>query len=247
MGSEGLFSVFGKERGMKKLWSFFGIFIVLTVMGGNVGGGDTAEAAAIETYRKGFSYETISSSVKKQIIGKSYRKNRHIKLKDLRYVKVLHYGFDGKVKKGELIVHKKIAKKTVRIFYELYQAKYPIQKMKLIDHYHANDSRSMRANNSSAFNYRKISGSSKLSNHAYGFAIDVNPRINPWVKGKSVSPSNGTVYRQRKTKKCRGKYRNYMIHKNDKIYKIFKKYGFSWGGDWKSSKDYQHFEWKHGR
>ena len=66
--------------------------------------------------------------------------------------------------------------------------------------------------------------------------------INPWVKGNKVSPTNGKVYKQRKTSKCKGKYKRYMIHKNDTAYKIFKKYGFSWGGEWRSSKDYQHFE-----
>ena len=98
--------------------------------------------------------------------------------------------------------------------------------MRLIDDYGANDEKSMAANNTSAFNYRVISGTTKLSNHSYGMAIDINPRINPWVKGNKVSPANGKVYKQ----------------KNDTAYKIFKKYGFSWGGEWRSSKDYQHFE-----
>lgn len=196
------------------------------------------------TYKKGFSCQTIPSSVKKRMMGKSYKKNKNISLSDLRYVKVMHYGYDGKIKQGEMVVNKKIAKKTVKIFYELYQRKYPIQKMKLIDNYGANDNKSMRANNTSAFNYRKISGSSNLSRHARGMAIDINPRINPWVKGKEVSPSNGKVYRQRNVKKCKGKYRKNMIHKNDAVYKVFKKYGFTWGGEWKSYKDYQHFEHK---
>ena len=204
----------------------------------------SANAASKYTYKKGFTYETISPKIEKRITGKSYRKNKNVKLSDLRYVQVLHYGFDGKVKHGELIVNKKIAKKTVKVFYELYQKKYRIQRMRLIDDYNANDNKSMSANNTSAFNYRVISGTKKLSNHSYGLAIDINPRINPWVKGNKVSPSNGKVYKQRKTSKCKGKYKRYMIHKNDTAYKIFKKYGFSWGGNWRSSKDYQHFECK---
>lgn len=110
-------------------------------------------------------------------------------MSDLRYVQVLHYGFDGKVKEGELIVNKKIAKKTVKVFYALYQKKYRIERMRLIDDYGANDEKSMAANNTSAFNYRVISGTTKLSNHSYGMAIDINPRINPWVKGNKVSPA----------------------------------------------------------
>lgn len=202
----------------------------------------SANAALKYTYKKGFTYEKISPNIEKRIMGKSYRKNKNVKLSDLRYVQVLHYGFDGKVKEGELIVNKKIAKKTVKVFYALYQKKYRIERMRLIDDYGANDEKSMAANNTSAFNYRVISGTTKLSNHSYGMAIDINPRINPWVKGNKVSPANGKVYKQRKTSKCKGKYKRYMIHKNDTAYKIFKKYGFSWGGEWRNSKDYQHFE-----
>ena len=81
----------------------------------------SANAASKYTYKKGFTYEKISPNIEKRITGKSYRKNNNIKLSDLRYVQVLHYGFDGKVKEGELIVNKKIAKKTVKVFYALYQ------------------------------------------------------------------------------------------------------------------------------
>ena len=55
-------------------------------------------AASKYTYKKGFTYEKISPNIEKRITGKSYRKNNNIKLSDLRYVQVLHYGFDGKVK-----------------------------------------------------------------------------------------------------------------------------------------------------
>ena len=124
----------------------------------------SANAASKYTYKKGFTYEKISPNIEKRITGKSYRKNNNIKLSDLRYVQVLHYGFDGKVKEGELIVNKKIAKKTVKVFYALYQKKYRIERMRLIDDYGANDEKSMAANNTSAFNYRVISGTTKLSN-----------------------------------------------------------------------------------
>ena len=97
----------------------------------------------------------------------------------------------------------------------------------------------MAANNTSCFNYRVIAGTDKLSNHAYGLAIDINPRINPYIRQGETAD---TVYAQRDVKKCRGKYRKYMIQKDDYIYRLFQKYGFSWGGDWSSVKDYQHFE-----
>ena len=200
--------------------------------------------AAKTVYKPGFYYQTIPASVKKRMNGKSYKTNKYIKWTDLRYVTVKYYDFHGRVQSGELVVNKKIALKTVKIFYELYKIKYQIQRMKLIDDYGANDIKSMTANNTSAFNYRKISGTKTLSRHAYGMAIDINPVINPYVKGSSVSPSNGKLYKQRTVSKCKGKYKKYMIHKNDKVYKIFTKYGFKWGGDWKSYKDYQHFEYR---
>lgn len=195
-------------------------------------------------YKKGFSYKKLDVSTRERMNGISYHTNPNIKYSDLRYVQVKHYDFKGNVVKGELVVNKKIADKTVKIFYELYKIKYPIQRMKLIDDYGGDDEISMSENNSSAFNYRKIAGKNKLSNHAYGLAIDINPRINPYITSKGVAPSNGKVYKNRNKKTCKGKYADYMISEKSKIVKIFKKYGFSWGGDWKNSKDYQHFEYK---
>ena len=149
----------------------------------------------------------------------------------------------GKTRTGKLIVNKKIARRTVKIFSELYKIRYRIQRIKLVDCYHADDNKSMEANNTSAFNYRVVEGTNKLSKHGMGMAIDINPRINPCIRGGKLEPANGRVYRTRNVKKCKGKYKKYMIHKNDKVYRIFKKYGFSWGGDWKTLKDYQHFEY----
>ena len=202
--------------------------------------------AQATVYKEGFSYQKLPKRIQRKITGVSYRKNPYISYNDLRYIKVRYYDFHGKVRNGELIVNRKIADKTVRIFYELYQIKYPIQKIALVDEYGADDIRSMSANNSSAFNYRVIAGTTRLSNHAKGMAIDINPRINPYINSKgTLTPANGAVYRCRDTKKCTGKYAKYMIQRNSKITKIFKKYGFSWGGDWKYSKDYQHFEMTH--
>lgn len=203
----------------------------------------TAPETQAKTYRSGFTYQKLPDHIKKKITGVSYKKNSRITYKDLRYVRVRYYDFSGKVQIGELIVNKKIADKTVRIFYELYQIKYPIERMELVDSYDADDEKSMRANNTSAFNYRTVAGTSRLSKHALGLAIDINPRINPYINSKGVlAPSNARVYQCRNKKQCKGKYARYMIQRNSKITKIFKKYGFSWGGDWKYSKDYQHFE-----
>lgn len=204
-----------------------------------------------QTFRKGFTSSRLDASLKKRITGTSYPSKQTksaISYNDLRYLRVLYVDFQGKTQTGELIVNKKIASKTLKIFYQLYQMGYPIQHMSLVDDYNGKDEASMSANNTSAFNYRLVTGTSRLSKHGQGLAIDINPKINPCISYRNgkvtlVEPSNGKTYIQRSKKKCKGKYARYMIHKNDKVYKLFKKYGFSWGGDWNSKKDYQHFEY----
>ncbi len=183
---------------------------------------------------------SITKEIEKRIFGISYKENEKISLNDLKYINVLYYGFDGESHVGELIVNKGIADDIIDIFIELYELKYPIEKMVLVDEYNADDELSMSDNNSSAFNYRVIAGTDRLSNHAKGLAIDINPLYNPYVrtsKGKQlISPDNSADYADR------SKNFEYKIQKGDDCYNAFIKRGFSWGGEWSSSKDYQHFE-----
>ena len=126
------------------------------------------------------------------------------------------------------------------IFQKLYQQSYPIEKMVLVDTYDADDNASMADNNTSSFNYRVVEGTTHLSKHSLGLAIDINPRYNPYIhtlNGQTVcSPENGSDYADR------SKDFPYKIDTEDYAYKLFLEYGFSWGGNWNSSKDYQHFE-----
>ena len=172
--------------------------------------------------------------------GKSYKDNCTVPRDDLRYVHVLHMGFYGAVKAGELVVSRKIADDVLEIFEELYQADYPIEKVRLVDEYDADDEASMSDNNSSAFNFRFISHTTRISKHGLGMAVDINTRYNPYVKtvnGKlSIEPANGADYADRSTDFP------YKIDHDDLCYKLFTEHGFTWGGDWTHSKDYQHFE-----
>ena len=183
---------------------------------------------------------TIDDTIFQRINLKSYKPNYTISLDELRYISLSHYGFDGKVHMGELIVNCTIVQQTLSVFQELFGANYPIEKIRLVDEYDADDICSMTDNNSSCFNYRTIEGTSKLSNHSKGLAIDINPLYNPYVRmidgTVSILPENGTPYADRLSN-C-----PYFIHKNDICYNAFIKHGFSWGGEWESSKDYQHFE-----
>lgn len=183
----------------------------------------------------------IPDSIWQKMQGKTYVANPHIQRQDLRYIRILHWDYDEKTHQGELICNRLIADKLIAIFRELYKAHYPIQRMRLPDEYDADDERQMRDNNTSCFCYRNVSGSKNLSKHARGLAIDINPLYNPYVRyrnGKQiVEPANATPYVNR------SKPFRYKIDKNDLCYKLFIKHGFTWGGAWRTMKDYQHFEY----
>lgn len=196
-----------------------------------------------KVYKEGFNSAVLPAYIKEKIMGVSYRENPDISLDDLRYVRIIHYDFNGQLQEGELIVNQRIAYPTMKAFYELYKWEYPLESVRLVDDYEGSDELSMEANNSSAFNYRTVEGRTQLSKHALGLAIDINPKINPYVREDEYFPKNATDYLERNPQLCKGEHADKMIHKKDIAYKIFKRNGFSWGGDWKDSKDYQHFEW----
>lgn len=189
-----------------------------------------------------FYFQELDQSIIDRIYGKSYKEYCDIPYSDLRYVRVLHTDFDGQTRIGELIVNKAIAQDVADIFKELYEISYPIEKMLLIDEYDADDIKSMEDNNTSAFNFRYIEGTTKRSVHSYGLAIDINPLYNPYVRTKNdkleVLPESAAEYADRTRDNI------YYIKKDDPCYKAFTSRGFTWGGDWKSKKDYQHFEKK---
>ena len=194
----------------------------------------------MSAFAQDFYHQEITDDIFARIEGKSFKANCTTPREDLRYLRVLHYNLDREVLQGELICHKDIADDLLAIFQELYKAAYPIERMVLIDEYEADDEASMRDNNTSAFNFRWASGMQRLSSHSTGMAIDINPLYNPLVKERGghtlFYPSTAAAYIDRT------KFFPYKIEKGDLCYRLFKKYGFSWGGDWRSSKDYQHFE-----
>lgn len=180
-----------------------------------------------------------------RINGKSYKKNDYVPLESLRYLKMPHYNFDGQVQVGEMIVSEDILEDVFAIFKELFQAKYQIQSMYLVDNYwtgdpDTTDSASIDVNNTSAFCFRMATGSGHLSNHAYGKAIDINPQQNPYVSYSTGKPkwahSNADPYIDRTTGLP------HVITHEDLAFKLFTERGFRWGGDWNNPKDYQHFD-----
>ncbi len=183
----------------------------------------------------------IPDRIFKLMQGRSFKADCVIPRSELRYILVLHKNIKGESVVGEMVLHQSIAQNVLSILKELYMASYPIERMRLIDYYEANDEQSMRANNSSGFNFRFVSHTTKVSVHGRGTAVDINPLYNPYYKvlkdgRKVVEPANATAYLKR------GKAFPYKIMKDDLCCRLFKKHGFAWGGDWKSCKDYQHFE-----
>ncbi len=201
--------------------------------------GDIVDKSLIkeeETEEYFCSYE-IQDETYTRIDGKSYSSSARISLDNLRYIKLLHNGFDGKVYVGELIVNVSIADDILEIFKILYKEGYQIEKMRLVDEYGASDEKSMEDNNTSAFNYRNVGFTSKLSKHAYGLAIDINPKQNPYVYADGTcEPVSSYAYVDRTNGNL-----EHMIGPGDLCYELFISYGFKWGGNWNGNKDYQHF------
>ncbi len=188
-----------------------------------------------------FSIAELSDSLYTTMYGVSIREGAPVSRADLRDVRVLHYDFEGNTRTGRIICHKSIAQDMLDIFRELYDIGYPVESVIPIDNFGGDDDKSMKANNTSCFNFRKTPGGSRLSNHAYGTAIDINPLFNPYVRrtrrGTIVLPAEGSGYSDR------SKVRAGMFTPSDPCVRIFKKHGFRWGGEWRgTTRDYQHFE-----
>ena len=192
-------------------------------------------------YQEDFYSEPISNEIFKRISGISYPVDCSVPLDELRYLKLQYIDFNGDSQEGEMICNKSISEDVLEIFYELYQNGYQIESIKLIDEFNGDDTASMLANNTSCFNYRVVEGTTRLSNHAKGLAIDLNPFYNPYITynkdgSVNISPEGSEAYADRNSSFP------YKIDENDLAYKLFKEHGFTWGGNWNSVKDYQHFE-----
>ena len=208
--------------------------------------GRTVSQADVDAFGgidKCFAAEPIPDGVWARMQGKTFKENPYIGRDDLRHIRALHWDYDNQMHVGEMIVNKQIADRVAGILRQLFDAKYPIQRMLLPDVYDADDETQMRDNISSCFCYRKIAGSASLSKHARGLAIDINTLYNPYYKDRA----DGTRYIQPATAEAycdRTWDFPYKIDHDDLCFKLFTEAGFEWGGDWTSCKDYQHFELK---
>jgi len=169
------------------------------------------------------------------MIGVSWRPGCPVPLRDLRLLRLPHWGFDGRMRAGRLIVHEDVARDVLGVLRRLYAAKFPIRRMTPVDAYGGSDFRSNEADNTSAFNCRYVDGTTRWSEHAYGRAIDVNPIENPYVSGGRTSHRASTSYVDR------ARRRPGMAYGDGVLVRAFDTIGWGWGGRWTSVKDYQHF------
>lgn len=176
----------------------------------------------------------LTSGVLRDRLADSWRMGCPVELADLCLLEVPHVVMTGGSSVGEMVVNGAVADALLDVFAELYAMGFPIERMDLIDAYGGDDNASMAANNTSAFNCRIIPGTSQLSQHAYGLAVDLNPALNPYMfNAESVLPPGSEKYLDRSLD-VPG-----MI--GGRVVEAFAAIGWSWGGAWDGLKDYHHF------
>jgi hypothetical protein len=165
----------------------------------------------------------------------SWRAGCPVSLDELRLVSLDYWGYDGAEKQGELVVHADHAGAIADVFQGLFESRFPIERMQLVDAYGGDDFASTADNNTAAFNCRSVVGQpGTWSEHAYGRAIDVNPLVNPYLGEPRVNDPRLAPYLDRSLE-APG-----MIRAGDAVVGAFAAVGWTWGGTW-STPDYQHF------
>jgi hypothetical protein len=168
--------------------------------------------------------------------GVSWHEGCPVPIADLRHLQLDHVGFDGHRHRGELVLHADAAEAVLQAFRLMYEARFPIERVALVDVAGGSDDAAMAANLTTAFNCRAVTGGSGWSEHAYGRAIDINPIQNPYISSRgTVLPPAGAAYRDR-TSGAIG-----LIAEGGPAVAAFDSVGWHWGGRWRSIKDYQHF------
>lgn len=180
-------------------------------------------------------FESTVEPVTVERLGVTWRPGCPVEPTDLRLVTVTYATFDGGAATGELVLNEQVVDDVVAAFAELYEARFPIHKMVTMEVYGGVDGAAGKDNNSSGFNCRNVRGTDRWSQHAYGLAIDINPRQNPYLVGGEIRPPDGAAYLDRSD------VRPGMIVESDAVFDAFTSRGFEWGGFFVTTPDYQHF------
>lgn len=181
--------------------------------------------------------DSIPADMADRMRGRSWHPRPHCPgFDDLALLRMTHWTFDSRVADGELVVARTVADDLCGVFAALFAARFPIATMKPIYHFDGDDRASMAANNCSAFNFRTIVGTDDLSQHALGFAVDINPVHNPWVLRDDIRPPAGAAYVKRRPEQPG------VIIRPGPVTDAFDAIGWFWGGDWQDVKDFHHFQ-----
>ncbi|MPZ74602.1 MAG: M15 family peptidase [Nitriliruptorales bacterium] len=211
------------------------VALIVAVVVAMMSAGLTAPASTAEAPPWEGTSRRLPATLRDRMRGVSWHSGCPVGLRDLRLLRVRYWGFDGEAHRGRMVVYERQDRKVLRVLRRLYEARFPIRRMRLIEAYGGSDAKSMEANNTSAFNCRRVAGTTRWSEHAYGRAIDINPVQNPYVRGSVVEPPAGRKYLDRSN------VRKGMVVRPGPVVRAFAAVDWKWGGDWQSSKDYQHF------
>jgi poly-gamma-glutamate synthesis protein (capsule biosynthesis protein) len=178
----------------------------------------------------------IPEDVRAEMRGRSWHPDpRCPAFEALALVRASHLGYDGAVHEGELVVAAGVAEDVAGALEHVFARGFPIERLTRVDAFGGDDERSMSANNSSAFNFRTIYGTDRLSRHAIGLAIDINPVQNPYLVGDRVFPPEAAAFLDR------GRRHPGLIVRPSPVIEAFERIGWRWGGDFVSP-DYHHFD-----
>lgn len=177
----------------------------------------------------------VPPAMRQRMVDVSWRPDCPVTLDDLVLLEVTHWDFAAEPRRGRLIVARGVADDLAGVFGEIYDARFQIDRMRPMHTYGGRELASLNDNNTSGFDCRAVTGGSSWSRHAFGTAIDINPRQNPYVKGSVLLPADAGPW-VRRTPVRRG-----MIVAGDAVTSAFADIGWGWGGDFRSLKDYQHF------
>jgi poly-gamma-glutamate synthesis protein (capsule biosynthesis protein) len=209
------------------------IFAALVLLLGLLAGSGASAERARATYGP------LPDEIWRNMQGKSWRAELPCPARsELSLLRIPYLDFQGRTQIGSMIVAKSVAAKVAAAFQEIYDSKkFRIYRMALIDDYQGDDDKSMKANNTSAFNCRTTDRGA-MSRHALGLAVDINPIQNPYRDENVTSPEAGRAYDQ--PYKRRPDIVGIIVN-GDVVTRAFARQGWRWGGNWTRTVDYQHF------
>lgn len=193
---------------------------------------------AVHSYES--TVQPLPAPLEASLDGRFWHSGCPVPLSELRLLTVTHWGFDGKAHTGQLVVNRDSARPLATVFRKLYDMHFPIRHMRLDDMYGPRRARPADGDVTGAFHCRRAvpspcgSGSGNWSNHAYGHAVDLNPRENPYVGCGAVYDPTSRPYVER------SRIRKGMV--TPAVVRAFESIGWGWGGSWSGrTKDYMHF------